>query len=312
MLILAMKKIIVTLMSALALFGSFQREKPADSWAGHDFPVIAAEGQKQGTVRVMSFNIRCADVNGVPVKDRLDIGVRQILEIMPDVLGIQEGTPEWMQELTKKLPMYDWVGVDRDNGSDPRKAGESCPVFYLRAKYRPVDSGNFWLSETPDEPSFGPGAACRRICTWVRLRDRVTGKEFVHVNTHLDHVSEEARREGARILTDYIRTHFEGLDVTFTADMNTVRGSDAYAVMTEMLADAQLEAADEASAPMTYHGWQPELHPDGVIDFILCPKTAMVTSFRTVTKGVDGRFTSDHFPIYADLRFKGDSGCASG
>lgn len=304
---LTFKRFIVSLMALVALFGSYRQEQWADSYETHEFPLIAAEAQAEGTTRIMSFNIRCADVNGVEVKDRLSLGVRQILEVMPDSLGLQEVTAEWMKELDKRLWMYGWAGIERDEGKDPKKGGESCPVFYLKAKYKLLDSGNFWLSDTPDVPSFGPGAACKRICTWVKLQERGTGRVYVHVNTHFDHVSKEARSAGAEIVTRFIAENFAGLPVVFTADMNARETEPVYAVMTAALPDARLKAADAMSFG-TFHACSPETHTDSIIDYILCTDNCTVDAYRVLTKGVDGRFVSDHFPLYADLRIPKQNG----
>lgn len=305
MFILFLKRMTIFLMSAVSLVTSPSAGKWADSYAGHDFPLIAAEQQAKDTLRIMSFNLRCKDVNGVSASDRQSIVVRQILEVMPDSAGLQEATSGWMNTLDKQLRLlYGWVGVDRDKGGSPLAgdAGESCPVFYLKAKFRLLDSGSFWLSETPDEPSYGPGAACRRICTWAKLQDRRSGDVFVHVNTHFDHVSEKAREEGAKIVNSFIAERFADVPVVFTADMNTTEKGTAFATMTQTLSDARTLAAD--AVPFgTFHACAPETHADYVIDFVLCSAQFSVDAYRTVTIGVDGRFTSDHFPIYADLRF---------
>ena len=298
--IIILKRIVVYFMSILSLFSSLSGKEFADSYAGHDFAIISAAEQAEGTTRIMSFNIRCGDVNGVKVPQRTGIGVRQILEVMPDSLGIQEATAEWMKALKSKLTLYDWVGIEREKGEPADKSGESCPIFYLKAKYTLVDHGDFWLSETPGEPSYGPGAACRRICTWARLKDKSTGKEYVHVNTHFDHVSEDARVFGANAVTDFIKANFTDVPVVFTADINTFEGLEAYSTLTSVFDDTR-KTARNCEYYGTFHACSPETHADYTIDFVLCPQGAEVKEYRTVTKGVDGRFVSDHFPIYADI-----------
>lgn len=295
-----LKRFMVILMAIISLFLTRTADQYADWYGEHDFPIIAAENQKPGTVRVMSYNIRCWDVNGEPAGQRTDPGARQIMEVMPDSVGIQEATPQWMKALDEKLAPYDWVGMDRDEGGSPMEGGESCPIFYLKSRFRLLDSGSFWLSDTPDVPSFGPGAACRRICTWAKLQNRLTGDVYVHVNSHFDHESEEARAAGAEILHAYIEEHFADVPVVFTADMNATADETAHATMTANLQDAAL-VADKAVTYGTFHGCSPETHADYTIDYILCSPDIHVKSFRVVTKGVDGRFTSDHFPLYADL-----------
>lgn len=297
-----LKRCIVLWMALVALLNTSDARSFADYCGGYDFPRIAAEEQKAGTLRIMSYNIRSGDVNGVPVSDRLDLGVRQIKEVMPDSLGVQEATTKWMKALDRKLWMYDWVGVGRDTGGDPREnSGEACPILYLKFRFKLLDSGNFWISETPDEPSLGPGAACKRICTWAKLKNRFTGDVFVHVNTHFDHVSEEARVQGGQIVTWFIEEHFADVPVVFTADMNTTEKGKAYATMTQDLADARFTAEDCAAYGTFHGGKDPSARAEYYIDFVLYSADLRAEAYRTVTKGVDERFTSDHFPIYADL-----------
>ncbi|MBQ6065374.1 MAG: endonuclease/exonuclease/phosphatase family protein [Clostridia bacterium] len=275
-----------------------------DSYAGHDFPLIAPEEKADGLTRIMSFNLRCEDVNGVPADQRREIVAEQIRQVQPDSFGVQEATAAWMQSLSKQLPEYGWVGLERDNGKAANKGGEACAVFYLKAKYKVLDHGDFWLSDTPDQPSIGPGAACKRICTWAKLKNIRTGAVYVHVNSHFDHVSEEARVLGGEIVNRYIEEHFADVPVVFTADMNTRERGEAYATMTQNLVNARYAAADSVGFG-TFHACRPETHAEHYIDFVLCSEDIKVAAYRTVTAGINGRFVSDHFPIYADVVIPG-------
>ena len=41
---------------------------------------------------------------------------------------------------------------------------------------------------------------------------------------------------------------------------------------------------------------------DYIIDYVLYAGAWEPVHYRTVTVGIDGRFVSDHFPIYADMK----------
>ncbi len=298
----AIQKLIALLLSITAFFSAAAGEKLGDSMAGHDYPAIAPTEKADEDVRVMSFNIRNTDVNGVPAPMRRDLVVREILAIRPDSFGVQEATVTWMASLRSLLPEYASVGVARDNGLTLAGIGEYGAVFYLREKYELLDHGDFWLSDTPDKPSYGPGAAYRRICTWAVLKNKETSAIYAHVNTHLDNTSAEAREAGARQITEFIGSRFSSaVPVVFTADMNTGEGSVPYRIMTGTLLDARYAAADSEGTD-TYHNCTPEDKPVVILDYVMCSKNIAVNVFRVVTDGVDGRFVSDHFPIYADLR----------
>ena len=304
--ILLMKRIMVLALAIFAFFTNCTGKGNTDYCGDYDFPRIAAEKQAPCTLRIMSFNIRYAGVNGNSVYDRITIGESQIFEIMPDSFGLQEATNVWMVALDERLTMYDWVGVNTVAGGDLLKGGSGNPIFYLKSKFKLLDSGYFWLSDTPDVPSIGPDASMERMCTWVRLMDRLTGDVYVHVNTHFDHVSEEARVQGALIVNRFIEEKFSDVPVVFTADMNTTDKGEAYATMTKDLTDTRLAAKDCVSYGTFHGGHDPSLKADYYIDFVLCSDDFDAAAYRTVTKGFNNRFTSDHFPIYADLKLRNE------
>jgi endonuclease/exonuclease/phosphatase family metal-dependent hydrolase len=101
------------------------------------------------------------------------------------------------------------------------------------------------------------------------------------------------------------------MPVVFTADLNAKPDSEPYRIMTETLEDARVNAADKQEYG-TFHGTHPETMADRYIDCILMKPGVESAVYRTVTVGVNGRFVSDHFPIYADVRFGGAADCAAG
>ena len=289
--------IIAMILVFTSLFASMKGdEKPADTFDPDTLTIIEIEEKPRDAVRVASFNIRCADVNGVQVKDRRLIVSKEICDLGADSIGLQEATDEWIKQI-KKIPGFGVVGEGRDGGK-----GEGCQILYNRSRWKLLDSGTFWLSETPDEPSMGWDAACPRICTWALLQNRLTGEKYAHVNSHFDHKGRIAVVEEAKIITAFIDENFDGIPIVFTADLNSTPDSEAYAIMTENLEDTRLTAAD-IKAFGTFHAAHPETHADSVIDYVLTSPGVEALAYRTVTAGVSGRFVSDHFPVYADLKF---------
>lgn len=103
------------------------------------------------------------------------------------------------------LPDYDWIGVGRDDG---KESGELVPILYNRKKFKVVEHGHFWISQTPSTPgSKSWNTACTRMCTWglfkYKLQDGQPPSDthqFYVFNLHLDHVSEAARVEGIKLV----------------------------------------------------------------------------------------------------------------
>ncbi len=276
--------------------------KKGDSYDPKDFVQIPLEPKEDGLIRVFSFNLRCADVNGVPMPERCELAVRFLRQeqAVADVIGVQEATPEWMRVLTAGLPDYDYVGVGRDNGSDK---GEYSAVFYKKDKYHVLDSGTFWLSETPQTPSKGWDAACTRICSYALLEDKQTGVRFAHANSHFDHVGEVAQQNEAKLVSAFVRDKFADVPCVFTADMNVLPTSEPYRIMTASLRDAAVTCADSVKRG-TFHNAHPNKITDSTIDYVLYAGAWEPVHFRTVTVGIDNRFVSDHFPVYADMKLK--------
>jgi hypothetical protein len=98
--------------------------------------------------------------------------------------------------IAAQLPEYHWIGIGREADG----GGEMSAVFYRKALLNPVAADHFWLSETPDTPgSRSWDTACTRMATHVRFWHRETHLFFDCYNTHMDHESEAARVNGAKI-----------------------------------------------------------------------------------------------------------------
>lgn len=248
------------------------------------------------SVRIMSFNIRCGEYNR-----RKNIVPRLIMEYAPDSLGIQECTYEWYVQLTEKLPDYEFIGVGRDSGGLGEDCGEISAVLFRKDKYTLVDSGTFWVSETPDEVSYGWDAACRRICTWVILENIATGEQYAHVNTHLDHEGEQARVNGSQMVSEHALTF--DMPTVLTGDFNFKKETDLYnGIVATGLRDTQDLAASTMDGK-TYHAY--DGGEDGKpIDFIFVnDSVTSVSTYKILREKYNNKYTSDHYPIYADMKF---------
>jgi len=153
-----------------------------------------------GPCEVMTFNIRYNNPNdSIYNWDHRKSMVYEVFQkYNPDIAGLQEALYSQLSDIKDTLKTYSWFGAGRDDG---QKAGEFAAILYKTSRFIKVDGAFFWLSKPPDLPgSKSWNAACRRIVTWLMLRDRQSGQLFFIFNTHFDHASEEARIESARLL----------------------------------------------------------------------------------------------------------------
>ncbi|MBM3289046.1 MAG: endonuclease/exonuclease/phosphatase family protein, partial [Candidatus Hydrogenedentes bacterium] len=152
---------------------------------------------------VMSFNVRYGTANDGPDhwNKRKDIVVDAILSSNPDIVGTQECLDFQADYIVSQLPEYRWFGVGRELNC----GGEHMAVLYKHKALAPIETGNFWLSETPDViGSISWDSACRRMVTWAKFLHLESKRTFYFFNTHLDHQSEPARQGGAKVLRDRI------------------------------------------------------------------------------------------------------------
>lgn len=245
-------------------------------------------------IRIMSFNVRCGEF------DREEIVPQLIADYLPDSVGVQECDGTWYLTLKAYLANdYGIVGVGRLSGI--KCIGEASAILYRKDKYKVVDSDTFWLSETPDKVSKGWDANHNRICTWAILENKETGKQYVHLNTHLDHIGELARINGLKLVLE--KANSFDMPAVITGDFNFEKGCELYAEFEKAgFSDTQDMAADTMYGK-TYHGYSggEEGNP---IDFIMVNnKITDVKTYKIVRDTVDGKYVSDHYPIYSDMVF---------
>ena len=185
-----------------------------------------------------------------------------------DIFGAQEVCHDQLEDMLSRLPDYGYIGVARDDG---KTKGEYSPVFYRKERFEVLESGTFWLSETPNEVSFGWDAACRRVCSYGYFKDKLTKKKFWFFNTHMDHKGKVARVEGAKLVIAKIK-ELCGKDarVILTGDFNVAQNSPAYNTFAEsgLLKDAYLLAPVKYAPAGTFNNFKVGTHSDKRIDHI--------------------------------------------
>lgn len=255
-------------------------------------------------ISACSFNVRYDNPDDdYPWSERLSRVAEAIDRLDPGLLGLQEVLANQYDDLRNTVKNYEWYGVGREDGD---REGEFVPIAWRTDRFEAVETGEFWLSETPDEPSVGWDADLPRVTTWAHLRHRSTGTEVWFCNTHFSHVGREARIESARMIRE--RAAGAGVPPVVTGDFNVRPVSNPYHVLVDQtgagdspLADGRREAdTTSVFGPWgTYHGFTGEI--EDRIDYVFVPAAATVDRYRTV--GVrEGAYRSDHLPVVATFQ----------
>lgn len=251
-------------------------------------------------LRIMSFNIRLpVESDGVDYwETRKPLAVRMLREQQPDVIGLQELVKSQADYLAKALPQYAWFG----RGREADGGGEYMGVFYRKDRLKVVESGDFWLSDTPEVPgSITWNHPHPRMVTWALFEQRTNGKRFYLLNTHLPYreQDEAARVKGASAIARHLSTLPADVPVVLTGDFNTTPASEVHAVLARTLQDAWTTAPRVEGSEATFHGFTGKA--DRRIDWILV-KGVRLESVTSVTTRWNGRYPSDHFPLVVTLR----------
>jgi len=262
--------------------------KDSDYTVGQGF---SSEIVEKETLSTMSFNVYVGNI----VNERIERVISMIIKYSPDTFGVQEANAKWMNALADALPEYAYVGEGRDGGGTN---GEYSAVFYKKDKFNLIDGGTKWLSDTPDvKGSKYEESNCVRIMSYAVLERKADGVRFIHVNTHLDHISSEAREKQTSVLLKEI-SKLPALPVILTGDFNCNSSSAPYSKIGAKFEDAS-SIAEEAKNDPTFHGYEGKT---SIIDFIFFKKDSsfIVNLYKVCNEEINGNFASDHHPVYSE------------
>ena len=262
---------------------------------------------------VMTFNIRTANGrdgdNAWP--NRKALVVETIERFAPQVVGLQEALDDQIEYLDTMLPDYRWLGVDRGlNGGVG--SSEATPIFYRHRELSPIESGNFWLTATPDTPPIRRADGRRRrgggrIVTWARFHHLATGRQIYVFNTHFTLRRGQSQLDSADLIARRVAALPGGTAVVAMGDFNnSAEDSETWRVATAgELRDAWVVADEQRGATATYGDFgAPGDELSERVDWILVGPGIDVRWVETVLHNDDGRYPSDHYPVAARIELR--------
>lgn len=261
------------------------------------------------TINAMSFNIRLNvssdGINAWP--NRVTKVSSQILFHEADIVGLQEVLHNQLVDLERELPEYGYVGVGREDG---HTKGEYSAIFYKKSRLKPLASSTVWLSTTPDiAGSKGWDANLPRVVTWVRFKDLQTKKEFYVFNTHFDHQGEVARRESAKYILKLVDSIGGSTPTVITGDFNSEPHQEPIQILLDknnpkrFINSIEVSESAHYGPTGTFNNWKNKEVNDNPIDYIFIRNKVKVLQHATLSQSWGGLFSSDHFPVFAKLKF---------
>lgn len=262
---------------------------------------------KENVLKILDYNIRCChDGEGRMVGDRAPRLFRLIEETEPDIIALQEGSWRWTplleENLYRKYAMRYCYRL--------RNSRESTPLLWRRDKFDLLDEGHFWLSETPDTPSFGFGQTqYARVCTWVKLRVKATGKEFFYFCTHMN--GDDASTVGSgNVIMQYAEAMgaFTECGALLSGDFNLRPHTPGYENLNN---SGKLRDVNEAlgfDPSTTVHGYYGDKADDGaIIDYVFySPDFMEPLRYEVINKEYFGGYISDHKGLWVEVALRGE------
>jgi endonuclease/exonuclease/phosphatase family metal-dependent hydrolase len=270
--------------------------------------------------RVMTFNIRYDTIDDGPYAwvNRRPLVIQTIRDHDPDLLGVQEATSKQWNEITAALDGWTPFGLAE---REPLDTDSDVPGGFVRsARFEFLESGLFWLSDSPEEPGSitWPNDCGARMCCWARLQDRTMKRTLMFACTHID-TNAGAWIPSARVLHAELDRVAAGAAIVLVGDFNCAAASAAHKYLCAggRYRDAWNEAGLSDDGVITFNGYSPEtrLPKDRAdqnyrIDWILLRGAIRCVSATSDHRTDRGLLPSDHYPVIAQVEWDDAEGAA--
>lgn len=261
----------------------------------------SAQNNDNELISIATINVRVTSArDGL---NHWDNRKQQLLDFIAlnslDIVCMQEPTSYQLRFLLKTLTNYGCAGCSTKN-----VAGEEyVPIFYNKRDFECLNSGTFWLSESPDSAyTKGWDGNNIRRATWAIIKNKRNGNTFCVINTHLDHKGEEARIQGMRLIKKRFKQIANDMPILISGDMNCSAISQPYYIALNdsfLMYDAYHVANNRKGVTYSYHGFgKKSVSKREMCDFIFVTKDIKVAEINIVKEQeINGIYMTDHCPI---------------
>lgn len=244
-------------------------------------------------LKLISFNIRYGDdPDGNSIVERAPRLAEITKRYDADIIGFQEFTVPWEEQIEKFYPEYEMFLKYRSV-----KELEAAPILWKKGKFELLDKGYFWLSDTPEVESRGWDELynCWRMCEYVILKHIESGKVFTHMNTHYG-FGDKGQVDSSKLIYEYAGKISQ--NPTFiTGDFNMRPTSLGYAEMVKHFTDVNAVTVNDRRT--TYHGYGKVDNEH--IDYCFINDQIKPKSLKIIDETIDGKYPTDHYGLFVEL-----------
>lgn len=283
-------------------------------------------------VRVVTFNVlfdlfdhQMEKIHSWP--KRLERVSLSILNMQPDLLCVQETYPNQLEDLKKQLGMECFAG--------DCKTGELNAIFFNTERFERDDAEISQILEMPINPKddaliaaipdlLPPELEPGRRLTILHLKDKLTGKSLVVLNTHLTYYRVNTREDQVHYIVDLVnKFQAQGKTVILAGDFNTLPnrpeqttykfhdGSHMMQIFRTALKNTKETALLGHIGPISTYTkdflkpgskvFSEVGTPELILDHIFVSPHVTVLINAIEPSKVNGQFPSDHLPVFADI-----------
>ncbi len=275
---------------------------------------LSGQPSYTGSLKLMDLNVTLSGYGENAVINRYPRLYQQVKEQAPDILCLQEvSCTTWLScikegygDTPALTETYGFVGTGR-NGPAPNRyqahlEGAYNAILYNQSKYKLVDSGTFWLSETPNVASVGWDGRSYAICTWAKLAEISSGREFVVMNTQLDTYGTNAPAKGAELICNQAAEF--GLPVILAGDFAVAKNTKPYRAVTgSSFADVLDLAETVGNTGATDNDYGENKSTKATAHVFVSRGLCSAKSYTLLTDLVDGKYVSAHWAIVTEILY---------
>ncbi len=258
---------------------------------------------KKDTLTVLTYNVQADLTKAGRANTCLDDMAASIRAEDPDVFGTQENTAEINTGLMSRLKGYNYFAGTVYN--ETTKKGNY--VYWKTDKFKLIDHGHRYMSDTPTVKSKYEGSNEYRGFTFLYLESKETGNRFLFINLHADYKSNDSvRLLQLKAVTAFIKQKYdENTAVIVLGDFNATPTSDSitsFETDNPRMGSTLKVAKAVGDSGSTLAVTEFTTRSTYIFDHIFVTTDRFVTEYYSAIDNiVNGRYPSDHLPVVARL-----------
>lgn len=252
-------------------------------------------------LKLMSYNIRTymdenVETTNETWDERKELIIKQIEDNTPDIICMQEVRTNQYHYIVKNLKGYSNIYFQREIFQAVMPEG--LLILYRNDRFDMLDVTRYWLSETPDEASFGWGSKYERFSVQVKFTINETKKVFYIVNTHLDLGASDIKIKSLDLINQHLDNSTPAI---IMGDFNFKYQSKPYNYAIKLFVDARAFYNGEYEK-ITYNAYGNK-QKEAILDYAFLKNNQFsITDYQVIDETFKNQYASDHFPIIMTLK----------